>query len=145
MVAAVRMTTTPTRSQSPAHWIATVAEELGTDDFAMAHRVLRTWMWMVKNRLAAPSVAADFAAKLPDSIRYEFFRDGEWFPASVEIRPATYIIRFARNAGIAVQDVRGASAAVTAAMARLLPASAVEDLLDELDPGLQVFIQRRAS
>lgn len=144
MVAAVQMTTVPTRSQSPEQWIATVAEELGTDDLEFAHRVLRSWLWMIKGRLAARRTAG-FATALPEFIRSEFGPEGEWFAAPAEARPAAYTIRFARNAGIAVQDVRAASSAVTAAMMRLLPPNAVDNLLDQLEPGLQTLVRHRAS
>jgi uncharacterized protein (DUF2267 family) len=108
-----------------------VATELGTDDREFAERVLRSWLQMIHERLTAPA-ADTFAAELPESVRRLFLtgRDGIAHPA--KRGAAAYTIRFARNAGIAVQDVRAVSSSVTTAMMRLLPTAAIENVLEGL-------------
>jgi uncharacterized protein (DUF2267 family) len=121
-----------------------VAAELGTDDREFAERVLRSWLQMIHERLATPAAAA-FAAELPESVRHLFLTERDGIAHSAKRGAAAYTIRFARNAGIAVQDVRAVSSSVTKAMMRLLPTAAVENVLDELDTNLQVLVRGRAA
>jgi len=99
---------------------------------------------MTRERLTALS-AAGFAAELPDSVRSIFLAEGDCPAAAVKRGAAAYTIRFARSAGIAVQDVRAVSSSVTAATMRLLPPASVEKVLCELDTTLQVLVRGRAA
>lgn len=132
------------RSGSAAGWLDTVATELGTDDRQFAERVLRSWLQMIHERLSAPAAAA-FAAELPEWVMRLFLTERNGSAHSAKPGAAAYTIRFARNAGIAVQDVRAVSSAVTTAMMRLLPTAAIENVLDELDTNLQVLVRGRAA
>jgi uncharacterized protein (DUF2267 family) len=132
------------RSRSEAGWLDTVATELGTDDRQFAERVLRSWLQMIHERLTTPA-AATFAAELPESLRRLFLTERGGIAHSAKRGAAAYTIRFARNAGIAVQDVRAVSTSVTTAMMRLLPTAAIENVLDELDTNLQVLVRGRAA
>jgi uncharacterized protein (DUF2267 family) len=121
-----------------------VATELGTDDREFAERVLRSWLQMIHERLTAPAAAA-FAAELPESVRRLFLTGRDGIAHSAKRGAAAYTIRFARNAGIAVQDVRAVSSSVTKAMMRLLPTTAVDRVLGDLDTNLQVLVRGRAA
>ena len=132
------------RSGSAAGWLNTVATELGTDDREFAERVLRSWLQMIHERLTAPAAAA-FAAELPESVRRLFLAERDGIAHSAKRGAAAYTIRFARNAGIAVQDVRAVSSSVTTAMMRLLPTTAVDRVLGDLDTNLQVLVRGRAA
>jgi uncharacterized protein (DUF2267 family) len=135
------------RPQTADRWLDTVAAELGTDDREFAERVLRSWLQMIHERLTVQAAAA-FTAELPESIRHLFLAEQAQLDGnahSANRGAAAYTIRFARNAGIAVQDVRAVSSSVTAAMMRLLPPAAVEKVLDELDTNLQVLVRGRAA
>lgn len=124
-----------TAVQAAQGWIREVAAELGTPDEEFAHRALRAWLHTLRDRLTV-EVCADFAAPLPDLIRGEFYAG--WNPAKVPVRrdAKTYTVRFARTAGICVQDVGAVAALTTAAMLRLLPADRIE-ALDQLPPGVR--------
>jgi uncharacterized protein (DUF2267 family) len=135
------------RPQTADGWLDTVAAELGTDDLEFAERVLRSWLQMIHERLTVKA-ATSFTAELPEWVRRLFLteqaeRDGSAHAAKPGA--AAYTIRFARNAGIAVQDVRAVSSAVTTAMMRLLPTAAIENVLDELDTNLQMLVRGQAA
>jgi uncharacterized protein (DUF2267 family) len=132
------------RSGTADRWLDTVATELGTDDRDFAERVLRSWLQMIHERLTAPAAAA-FAAELPESVRRLFLTERDGIAHSAKRGAAAYTIRFARNAGIAVQDVRAVSSSVTKAMMRLLPTTAVDRVLGDLDTNLQVLVRGRAA
>jgi uncharacterized protein (DUF2267 family) len=122
-----------------------VAAELGTDDREFAERVLRSWLQMIHERLTAPAAAAAFAAELPESVRRLFLTERDGNAHAAKRGAAAYTIRFARNAGIAVQDVRAVLSSVTTAMMRLLPTAAIENVLDELDTTLQMLVGGQAA
>ena len=132
------------RSGTADGWLNTVATELGTDDREFAERVLRSWLQMIHERLTAPAADA-FAAELPERVRRLFVTERDGIAHSAKRGAAAYTIRFARNAGIAVQDVRAVSSSVTKAMMRLLPTTAVDRVLGDLDTNLQVLVRGRAA
>jgi uncharacterized protein (DUF2267 family) len=132
------------RSGTADRWLDTVATELGTDDRDFAERVLRSWLQMIHERLTAPAAAA-FAAELPESVRRLFLTERDGIAQSATRGAAAYTIRFARNAGIAVQDVRAVSSSVTVAMMLLMRSAAVDRVLGELDTNLQVLVRGRAA
>jgi uncharacterized protein (DUF2267 family) len=132
------------RSGTADRWLDTVATELGTDDRDFAERVLRSWLQMIHERLTAPAAAA-FAAELPESVRRLFLTERDGIAHSAKRGAAAYTIRFARNAGIAVQDVRAVSSSVTVAMMLLMRSAAVDRVLGELDTNLQVLVRGRAA
>jgi len=132
------------RSGTADGWLNTVATELGTDDREFAERVLRSWLQMIHERLTAPAADA-FAAELPEWVRRLFLTERDGIAHSAKRGAAAYTIRFARNAGIAVQDVRAVSSSVTKAMMRLLPTTAVDRVLGDLDTNLQVLVRGRAA
>jgi len=132
------------RSHTVDEWIATVAAELDTEYREFADRALWSWLQMTLERLSVGS-AADFAAELPRSLRLMFPDERDGSAPAVTRGAVAYTIRFARSAGIAVQDVRAVSSSVTAAMMRLLPQATVEKVLSELDTDLQALVRARAT
>lgn len=115
-------------------WVLEVAAELGTTDEEYAHRVLRAWLHTLRDRLTVEA-AAEFAAPLPDLIRGEFYAG--WNPAAVPVNrdAKSATVRFARTAGICVQEAGAATALTTAALMRLLPAAQVDTAAAQLPAG----------
>lgn len=120
-------------------WVTAVATELATDDVEYAYSVMRAWLHLLRDRLT-PETAAEFAASLPHAIRRVFYTG--WTPSARPTKsdPAGYAIRFARAAGIPVQDITRPVRAVTTVLVRGLPAGAVQNAIDELSPGLRMLL-----
>lgn len=112
-------------------WINEVARQFDTADLEFAYGVLRGWLHTLRDQLTVEA-AAHFAAQLPDPIRGIYYAG--WQPRRVPLRfdIKTYSVRLACAAGIAIQDVPKASAAVTAALLRLLPPAHVYKILGQL-------------
>ncbi|MFD0504673.1 DUF2267 domain-containing protein [Streptomyces chiangmaiensis] len=87
-------------------WLKSVCEGLGTEDRHLAHRVLRTWMHTLRDRLTV-DVAAHFAAQLPELMRGAYY-DG-WDPSIVPIKydRAGYLSRFSHEARVSTEEVPG--------------------------------------
>jgi uncharacterized protein (DUF2267 family) len=49
-------------------WLADIDAGFGTSDRHLAHRVLRAWLYCLRDRLSV-EVAAHFAAQLPELLR----------------------------------------------------------------------------
>lgn len=126
--------------QTARAWVNEVAGQFDTDDREFAYRVLRGWLQTLRDRLTVEA-AAHFAAQLPDLIRGIFYAG--WDPSVVPIKydVAAYTVHFARAANIAVQDVGMASAAVTAALMRLLPRAQIDKVLDQLPEGIRTLLR----
>lgn len=104
-----------------------VAEAFPTGDRKFAHRVLRAWLHVVRDRLTV-EVSAHFAAQLPELVRGMYY-DG-WNPSRV---PEKYDAeqcaeRLAREANVARKEVTTA----TAAVASVLPRHLSEGMLDKV-------------
>lgn len=128
------------RAEATAHeWLAVVAEELGTGDRVLAHRVLRAWLHVVRDRLPA-GPAVRFAAQLPVLLRGEFF-DG-WNPGRVPVSydVAEFCERFAGEAGIHQSQVADALAAVSAALDGLCSAGNLGHLLASLPRSIRTLV-----
>ena len=103
-------------------WLRAVADRLGTDDRAFALRALRAWLHTVRDRLDV-AVAAHFSAQLPELLRGIFYEG--WVPAHVPMHhdAASFIDRFAREAGVSEDEAIALVGAVTVALS------------DEFSPG----------
>ena len=101
--------------QTAHNWLATVAQEMETDNLAAAHRALRAWLHVVRDRLT-PDSLAHLGAQLPALLRGILF-DG-WVPAHTPVRydASEFVARFAHEAGIAETEVPNAAAGVTRAL-----------------------------
>ncbi|WP_020658922.1 DUF2267 domain-containing protein [Amycolatopsis benzoatilytica] len=104
--------------QTAQRWYTTIAHRLGTDDRPYVHRVVRTWLHLVRDRLTVDS-AVHLAAQLPELLRGIYY-DG-WVPSKVPTRyPAEeFVSRFAAGATISASDVPAAASAVSAGLAAL--------------------------
>jgi uncharacterized protein (DUF2267 family) len=96
-------------------WLATVAQELGTEDRRRAERVLRTWLHLVRDQLPVNS-AAHFGAQLPEFLRGVYYED--WSPGHSPGRcPVNESIDdFANAANLREDEALPAMAAVTSAL-----------------------------
>jgi uncharacterized protein (DUF2267 family) len=112
-------------------WLKSVSEELGTEDRHLAHRVLRTWLHTLRDRLTV-DVAAHFAAQLPELMRGAYY-DG-WTPSSVPIKydREGYVNRFSHEARVAPEDVPKIAAAVTAAVREHVSPGTLESALEQI-------------
>jgi uncharacterized protein (DUF2267 family) len=112
-------------------WLADVAGEFGTEDRRFAYRVTRAWLHALRDRLPV-SVAAHFAAQLPELLRGVFY-DG-WNPSRVPVKygPAEYAHRFARDAGIHEDEVARVTGLVTGVVRRHVSGGVLDEALDVL-------------
>ena len=106
-------------------WVNDVAKEFDTDDREFAYGVLRAWLHTLRDRLTVEA-SARFAAQLPDLIRGVFYAG--WNPNNVPDKYDAEVcaLRFAKEAGVALDDVGEAAAATTAAVLHHLPAAHVD-------------------
>ena len=121
-------------------WLARVADEFGTEDRRLAYRALRAWLHALRDRLTV-TVAAHFAAQLPELLRGVYYTD--WSPSQVPVKfgPQEYVQRFARDAGIHDADVPQAASAVTRAVRRQMP-GALDEALHTLPPAFASLSSR---
>lgn len=124
-------------------WVNDVAKEFDTDNREFAYRVLRAWLHTLRDRLTVQASAL-FAAQLPDLIRGMFYAG--WDPDAVpdKYNSEVYVLRFAKEAGIAINDVGKAAAATTAAVARHLPAPQLDKTFGHLPADIRVLLQPQA-
>lgn len=120
-------------------WLDAVAQRLETDDRRYAHRVLRAWLHVVRDRLTVPA-AAHLGAQLPVLLRGIYY-DG-WTPGDM---PARYDIddfvhRYAHEAGIAPDGVPAAAGAVTAALRDLFSPGQLDHALAQLPGSLRGYL-----
>jgi uncharacterized protein (DUF2267 family) len=133
------------RAEATAHeWLAVVCRALGTEDRVLAHRVLRAWLHVVRDRLPA-GPAGHFAAQLPVLLRGEFF-DG-WNPSRVPVPydVAEFCERFAGEAGIHQSQVTDALGAVSAALDTSCSAGNLDHVLASLPRPLSTLLTPVAS
>lgn len=125
-------------------WLKDVSEALGTEDRHLAHRVLRTWLHTLRDRLTVDG-AAHFAAQLPELLRGVYY-DG-WDPSVVPIkydRPA-YVGRFAQEAKVGTDDVPHMAPAVTSVVQRHVSRGQLETALEQLPHDVRDLLLQPAS
>lgn len=125
-------------------WLADIDAGFGTEDRRLAHRVLRTWLHLLRDRLSV-EVAAHFAAQLPELLRGEFFEG--WNPSRVPQKydRAGYVTRFAREARVRETDVPKAAGIVTAVARKHMTAGVVTQALELLPAGLRELLEPAAA
>lgn len=125
-------------------WLKSVSESLGTEDRHLAHRVLRTWLHTLRDRLTV-DVAAHFAAQLPELMRGAYY-DG-WDPSIVPIKydREGYVSRFAHEARITVEEVPKTAAAVTAAVRQHVSPGQLEAALEQIPHDIRSLLLQPAS
>ncbi|MCN9243414.1 DUF2267 domain-containing protein [Streptomyces sp. RY43-2] len=125
-------------------WLKAVAESMGTEDRHLAHRVLRTWLHTLRDRLTV-DVAAHFAAQLPEVMRGAYY-DG-WNPSVVPIKYDRdgYVNRFSQEARVSVEDVPEMAAAVTTAVHERVSPGQLEAALEQVPHGIRNLLLQPAS
>ncbi|MFJ8962672.1 DUF2267 domain-containing protein [Lentzea sp. NPDC102401] len=117
-----------------------VADAFPTDDRRFAHRVLRAWLHVLRDRLTVEA-SAHFAAQLPELVRGMYY-DG-WNPSRVpeKFDAEECAGRLIREANIARKDVPAATAAVVSALRRHLSEGMLEKVLAQLPPDVQALLR----
>lgn len=120
-------------------WLKAVSEALGTEDRHLAHRVLRTWLHTLRDRLTV-DVAAHFAAQLPELVRGIYY-DG-WDPSVVPVKydREGYVNRFVQEAKVAAEDVPRTAAAVTAAVREHVSPGHLEAAVEQLPRDIRALL-----
>ncbi|WP_040797203.1 DUF2267 domain-containing protein [Nocardia higoensis] len=97
-------------------WLRAVADGLGTTDLVFAHRSLRAWMHVVRDRLGVAN-SAHLTAQLPELLRGIYYEG--WVPAHTPVRHGLkeFIDQFAATAEIDRDEVGPVAGAVTEALA----------------------------
>lgn len=116
--------------------VADIAEVFGTKDRRFAFRVLRAWLHTLRDRLTVDE-AAHFAAQLPELVRGVYY-DG-WNPSRVPVRfgPEEFATRFAKEAGIPLEDVSWTTARVSVIMQAHFSPGQLEHALVQLPEWLR--------
>ncbi|WP_055492360.1 DUF2267 domain-containing protein [Streptomyces sp. TP-A0356] len=124
-------------------WLKSVAESLGTEDRHLAHRLLRTWLHTLRDRLTV-DVAAHFAAQLPELMRGAYY-DG-WDPSHVPIKydREGYVNRFSQEGKVPVEDVPRIAAAVTAAVREHVSPGQLESALEQVPHDIREILLQPA-
>ncbi|PZH10799.1 DUF2267 domain-containing protein [Streptomyces sp. NTH33] len=124
-------------------WLKAVAGALGTEDRHLAHRVLRTWLHTLRDRLTV-DVAAHFAAQLPELVRGVYY-DG-WNPSAVPVKydREGYVNRFVQEARVAAEDVPRIAAAVTAAVREHVSPGHLEAAVEQLPHDIRALLLQPA-
>jgi uncharacterized protein (DUF2267 family) len=124
-------------------WLADVSSALGTRDRHFAHRVLRTWLHGLRDRLTVEA-AAKFAQQLPELLRGTSY-DG-WEPSRVpeKFNAEQYVQRFASEAFISPADVPSTAAAITDVMTVHMSPGQVAEALAELPADLRATVREGA-
>ena len=124
-------------------WLKAVAEALGTEDRHLAHRVLRTWLHTLRDRLTV-DVAAHFAAQLPELVRGVYY-DG-WDPSVVPVKYGRegYVNRFVQEARVAAEDVPRIAAAVTAVVREHVSPGHLEAAVEQLPHDIRALLLQPA-
>lgn len=94
-------------------WLRAVAVGLETDGLAIAHRALRAWSHVVRDRIGMAN-SAHLAARLPELPRGVYYEG--WVPSHVPVHRGLgeFVEQFARAAGIRKDEVGRVAGAITA-------------------------------
>ncbi|WP_328364259.1 DUF2267 domain-containing protein [Streptomyces sp. NBC_00457] len=125
-------------------WLKAVAEALGTEDRHFAHRVLRTWLHTLRDRVTV-DVAAHFAAQLPDLLRGAYY-DG-WDPSAVPVKYGRegYVDRFVQEAKVDADDVPRIASAVTGVVRDHVSPGQLEAAVDQLPHDIRELLLQPAA
>lgn len=120
-------------------WLKAVSEALGREGRHLAHRVLRTWLHTLRDRVTI-DVAAHFAAQLPDLLRGAYY-DG-WDPSAVPIKydREGYVNRFVQEAKVGADDVPRIVPAVTAVVREHVSPGQLEAALEQLPHDIRALL-----
>lgn len=99
-------------------WLARVAEQLGTQDYAHVYRLVRAWLHTVRDRLTVVG-AARLSAQLPEVWRGVFFEG--WQPTRVPVGHGTrdFLTQFATESRVAENIAPACIGLITSALDEL--------------------------
>lgn len=122
--------------QNAHRWLAVVADRLDTEDRQYAHRALRAWLHLVRDRLTVTAVA-HLGAQLPELLRGVLFEG--WVPsrAPEQYGEPEFLDRFADAAGIDVARAAEVAAGVTGALRDLFSAGQLDHALAQFPRALR--------
>ncbi|MGW2744115.1 DUF2267 domain-containing protein [Streptomyces sp. NPDC001450] len=125
-------------------WLKAVSEALDTEDRHFAHRVLRTWLHTLRDRLTV-DVAAHFAAQLPELVRGVYY-DG-WNPSVVPVKydRGGYLDRFVQEAKVTAEDVPRIAATVTTVVRDHVSPGHLEAALEQLPHDIRALLLQPAA
>lgn len=117
-------------------WLATVADELGTEDPLRAQRVLRSWLHVVRDQLPVNG-AVHLGAQLPEFLRGVYYED--WTPERHTARSSALesVGEFAAAAELRGDQALPAMAAVTSALRERFSPGQLDHALVQLRPPLR--------
>ncbi|GAB2813428.1 DUF2267 domain-containing protein [Streptomyces chlorus] len=124
-------------------WLKATPEAPGTDDRHLAHRVLRTWLHTLRDRLTV-DVAAHFAAQLPaqlpDLLRGAYY-DG-WDPSVVPVKydREGYINRFVQETKVTAEEVPRTAPAVAVVVHEHVSPGQLEAALNQLPHDIRALL-----
>ncbi|MFX0579028.1 DUF2267 domain-containing protein [Nocardia nepalensis] len=120
-------------------WLDTVMDCLGTSDRRYAHRVLRAWLHIVRDRLTVDA-AAHLGAQLPEVLRGIYYEG--WRPSDVPKRydKPQFVELFAGAARIAADDVPLAATCVSSALQDRFSPGTLEHALGQVPPAMREFL-----
>src|SRR5258705_2097244 len=120
-------------------WLADVSSALGTTDRRFTRRAVRAWLHTMRDRLTVNS-AAKFGQQLPELLRGEYY-DG-WEPTRVPVKYTIdqYLLRFATEAFISLDEVPETAAAITEVVADHMSPGQLKQTLAELPTDLRRMI-----
>lgn len=97
-------------------WLRAVADGLGTTDLVFAHRALRAWLHVVRDRIGVAN-SAHLTAQLPELLRGIYYEG--WVPAHIPVRHGLteFIDQFAATAEIDPDEVELTAGAITEVLA----------------------------
>jgi uncharacterized protein (DUF2267 family) len=121
-------------------WLADVGDALGVRDHPYCHRMVRTWLHVLRDRLTVEA-AVKFGQQLPELLRGAYY-DG-WEPSRVPMKynAAQYVQRFATEALVPPDEVPGIAAAITDVITRHMSPGQVSEVLAALPGDLRATIR----
>ena len=121
------------------HWLATIAEHLGTTDSHLTYRCTRAWLHVVRDQLTVDTTA-NLAAQLPELLRGVFYEG--WEPSRVpSTQDATgFVTEFVFSARVSTAQAADTLAAITSALRSLLAPGALNRVIAQLPKGIRLLV-----
>ncbi|QIS10571.1 DUF2267 domain-containing protein [Nocardia arthritidis] len=125
--------------QNARTWLDAIMQCLDTGDYHYAHRVLRAWLHLVRDRLTVDS-AAHLGAQLPELLRGMYYEG--WRPSDLPIRydATEFTQHYATEAMISLSDVEHAVTCVSTALRNRFAPGTLEHALGQLPPALRELL-----
>ncbi|WP_086824048.1 DUF2267 domain-containing protein [Allokutzneria sp. NRRL B-24872] len=121
------------------HWLATIADHLGTTDSHLTYRCTRAWLHAVRDHLGV-NTTANLAAQLPELLRGVFYEG--WEPSRVPSpQDATgFATEFVLSARVSTAQAADTLAAITRALRSLLAPGTLNHAIAQLPKGIRLLV-----